>query len=220
MNELLVGYARVSTEQQDLTAQRNGLHALGVSDDRMYVDHGLTGTNRDRPGLTLALAACRAGDTLVVTKLDRLARSLPDARDILDELTERNVKLSLGGSIHDPTDPVGRLLFNVLAMVAEFESDLIRLRTREGMKVAKAKGRLRGKQPKLKPNQARHLLELHDSGSYTQAELAELFGVGRSTIYRTIDRMRPKPVDRERPFAQRAMPAVTNTEPAAEVSVG
>jgi hypothetical protein len=87
MNELLVGYARVSTEQQDLTAQRNGLHALGVGDDRIYVDHGLTGANRDRPGLRLALAACRAGDTLVVTKLDRLARSLPDARDILDELT-------------------------------------------------------------------------------------------------------------------------------------
>jgi DNA invertase Pin-like site-specific DNA recombinase len=154
MNELLVGYARVSTEQQDLTSQRNGLHALGVGDDRIYVDHGLTGTNRDRPGLQLALAACRAGDTLVVTKLDRLARSLPDARDILDELTKRNVKLSLGGSIHDPTDPVGRLLFNVLAMVAEFEADLIRMRTREGMKIAKAKGRLRGKQPKLKPNQA------------------------------------------------------------------
>jgi Resolvase, N terminal domain/Helix-turn-helix domain of resolvase len=137
---------------------------------------------------------------LVVTKLDRLARSLPDARDILDKLTRRNVKLSLGGSIHDPTDPVGRLLFNVLAMVAEFESDLIKMRTREGMKVAKAKGRLRGKQPKLKPNQSKHLLELHDSGNYTQAELAELFGVGRSTIYRTIDRMRPQLVEPERPF--------------------
>jgi DNA invertase Pin-like site-specific DNA recombinase len=205
MNELLVGYARVSTEQQDLTAQRNGLHALGVGDDRIYVDHGLTGTNRDRPGLRLALAACRAGDTLVVTKL---ARSLPDARDILDELTKRNVKLSLGGSIHDPTDPVGRLLFNVLAMVAEFESDLIRLRTQEGMKVAKAKGRLRGKQPKLKPNQTKHLLELHDSGNYTQAELAELFSVGRSTIYRTIERMRSKPVELERPFAHIVVPPV------------
>ena len=79
----------------------------------------------------------------MVTKLDRLARSLPDARDILDELTRQNVKLSLGGSIHDPTDPVGRLLFNVLAMVAEFESDLIRMRTREGMQVARAKGHLR-----------------------------------------------------------------------------
>jgi DNA invertase Pin-like site-specific DNA recombinase len=156
MNELLVGYARVSTEQQDLTSQHNGLHALAVGDDRIYVDHGLTGINRERAGLRLALAACRAGDTLVVTKLDRLARSLPDARDILDELTRRNVKLSLGSSIHDPTDPVGRLLFNVLAMVAEFEADLIRMRTREGMKVAKAKGRLRGKQPQTEaePGQA------------------------------------------------------------------
>jgi DNA invertase Pin-like site-specific DNA recombinase len=86
-------------------------------------------------------------------------------------------------------------------MVAEFESDLIRLRTREAMKVAKAKGRLRGRQPKLKPNQAKHLLELHDSGRYTQAELAELFGVGRSTVYRTSERMRPKPPEPERPFA-------------------
>ena len=89
MNELLVGYARVSTEQQDLSAQRAALHALGVGDDRIYVDHGLTGTNRDRTGLRIALAACRSGDTVVVTKLDRLARSLPDARDILAELTRR-----------------------------------------------------------------------------------------------------------------------------------
>jgi DNA invertase Pin-like site-specific DNA recombinase len=91
---------------------------------------GLTGTNRDRPGLRQALAACRAGDTLVVIKLDRLARSLPDARAIADELTAGQVKLNLGGSVHDPTDPVGRLLFNVLAMVAEFEADLARMRTR------------------------------------------------------------------------------------------
>ena len=83
----------------------------------------------------------------MVTKLDRLARSLPDAHAIADELTARQISLRLGGSVYDPTDAVGRLLFNVLAMVAE--SDLIRLRTREGMKVAKAKGRLRGKQPKL-----------------------------------------------------------------------
>ncbi len=80
---------------------------------------------------------------------------------------------------------------------AEFESELIKMRTQEGMKVARAKGRLRGKQPKLKPNRAKHLLELHDSGNYTQAELAEL---GRSTIYRTIDRMRPQLVEPQRPF--------------------
>jgi DNA invertase Pin-like site-specific DNA recombinase len=113
----------------------------------------LTGTNRARPGLREALAACRSGDTLVVTKLDRLARSLPDARDIVDELTTRQVKLNLGGSIHDPNDPVGRLLFNVLAMVAEFESDLIKMRTREGLAVARAAGKLRGRKPKLSPHQ-------------------------------------------------------------------
>jgi DNA invertase Pin-like site-specific DNA recombinase len=202
MNTLLVGYARVSTEHQDLTAQREGLHALGVRDDRIYVDHGLTGSNRDRPGLRLALAACRSGDTLVVTKLDRLARSLPDARAILDELTRRGVRLSMGGSVHDPSDPVGRLLFNVLAMVAEFEADLIRLRTREGMQVAREKGRLRGKQPKLKPNQAKHLLELNALGTYSCAELADMFNVSRSTIYRTLSRLRPATSEPDGQFVQ------------------
>lgn len=188
MAALLIGYARVSTDEQDLTAQRDALAALGVTADRVYVDRGLTGTNRERPGLREALAACRGGDTLVVTKLDRLARSLPDARQILEDLTRREVKLSLGGSVHDPTDPVGRLLFNVLAMVAEFEADLIRLRTREGMKVAKAKGRLRGKQPKLNPRQDARLVALHHAGEHSTAELGDLFGVARSTVYRAIQR--------------------------------
>lgn len=133
MAELRIGYARVSTVDQDLTAQRDALTALGVDPKRIYVDHGLTGTNRDRPGLRQALAACRSGDTLVVTKLDRLARSVPDARDIVDELTANGVKLNIGGSVHDPTDPVGRLLFTTLTMIAEFEADLARARTREGM---------------------------------------------------------------------------------------
>jgi DNA invertase Pin-like site-specific DNA recombinase len=188
MAALLIGYARCSTDEQDLTVQREGLAALGVTPDRIYVDHGLTGCNRDRPGLREALAACRDGDTLVVTKLDRLARSLPDARAIADELTTRRVRLSLGGSIYDPTDPVGRLLFNVLAMVAEFEADLIRLRTKEGMRIAKAKGRLRGKQPKLNPRQEAHLVALLKTGDYSTAELGDLFGVARSTVYRAIGR--------------------------------
>ena len=189
MSALLVGYARCSTDHQDLTAQRDALAGLGVESVRIYVDHGLTGTNRERPGLREALAACRAGDTLVVTKLDRLARSLPDARAIADELTTRQISLSLGGSVYDPTDAVGRLLFNVL-MVAEFESDLIRLRTREGMKVAKAKGRLHGKQPKLNRRQEAHLVSLVHSGEYSPLEVAELFGVRRSTVYRAIERQR------------------------------
>jgi DNA invertase Pin-like site-specific DNA recombinase len=192
MTTLKIGYARVSTDAQDLTAQRDALTALDVAPERIYVDHGLTGTNRDRPGLRGAMAACRAGDTLAVTKLDRLARSLPDARDIVAELTAREVKLSLGGAVHDPTDPVGRLLFNVLALVAEFEADLIKMRTREGMKVARAKGRLRGKQPKLSARQEAHLVALHAAGDHTISKLEELFSVTRSTVYRALARARAR----------------------------
>jgi DNA invertase Pin-like site-specific DNA recombinase len=187
---LLVGYARVSTAEQDLTAQRQALANLGVDPERMYCDHGLTGTNRDRPGLREAMAACRAGDTLVVTKLDRLARSVPDAHAILSELTARGVRFQIGHTVHDPHDPVARLLVNVLALVAEFEADLIRQRTREGMAVAKAKGRLRGKQPKLTARQEAHLVSVYQAGEHTSSELAELFGVARSTVYRAIQRAR------------------------------
>ncbi len=188
MTDLRIGYARVSTAEQDLTAQRQALAGLGVDPRRIYVDHGLTGTNRDRPGLREALAACRSGDTLVVTKLDRLARSVPDARDIVDELTANRVRLNIGGSLHDPADPVGRLLFTVLSMIAEFEADLARARTREGMAVARAKGRLRGKQPKLSPRQEAHLVQLYRAGEHTVSELEELFTVTRSTVYRAVTR--------------------------------
>jgi DNA invertase Pin-like site-specific DNA recombinase len=88
---IVIGYARCSTEKQDLTAQREILRDLGVAEERVYLDHGLTGTNRSRPGLNSALAAMREGDTLVVPKLDRLARSVPDARAIGDSLAARGV---------------------------------------------------------------------------------------------------------------------------------
>src|SRR5260370_7594079 len=126
---MLIGYARCSTDAQDLTAQRDALTALGVHPDRIYVDHGLTGTNRARPGLREALAACRAGDTLVVTKLDRLARSVTDARNIVEELTTAGIKLNIGGSGHAPPDPGRRVLFNALPIIPDFESDFIRIPT-------------------------------------------------------------------------------------------
>ena len=149
----LVGYARCSTDSQDLTAQRQRLRELGVVEDRIYLDHGLTGTNRARPGLDQALAAVRKGDTLVVPKLDRLARSVPDARAIGDDLAARGIRLSLGGQLYDPADPMGKMFFNILATFAEFEVDLLRMRIREGMAVARAKGRLKGRQPKLSTKQ-------------------------------------------------------------------
>ena len=192
MTGTLIGYARCSTDKQDLTAQRYALAELGVSADRIYTDHGLTGTSRDRPGLAQALAAVRAGDTLVAPKLDRLARSVPDARAIAEELEKRGVALALGRQIHDPSDPMGKMFFNILATFAEFEADLIRMRTREGMKVAKAKGKLKGKPPKLTDRQQRHLHQLHEGGEHSISELSELFSVSRPTVYRTIQRMASK----------------------------
>jgi hypothetical protein len=105
MAALLIGYARCSTDQQDLTAQRDGLLGLGVDSARIYVDHGLTGTNRDRPGLREALAACREGDTLVVTKLDRLARYFPTpARSPTNSPRDRSGSAWAGRST-TPTTP-------------------------------------------------------------------------------------------------------------------
>jgi len=186
MPKTLIGYARCSTDKQDLAAQRAALVELGVAADRIYVDHGLTGTNRDRPGLNQALAAVRHGDTLVVPKLDRLARSVPDARSIADELAARGVTLALGQSRYDPGDPMGKMFFNILATFAEFEADLIRLRTREGMKIARAKGKLRGKQPKLSDKQQKELSRMNATGQYSISDLAELFSISRPTVYRTL----------------------------------
>ncbi|KGT88755.1 DNA resolvase [Erwinia typographi] len=188
MTAIQIGYARCSKDKQDLTVQQEALAKLGVSPDRIYTDRGLTGSNRQRPGLDQALAAVRRGDTLVVPKLDRLARSVPDARDIADALQARGVKLALGASLYDPEDPVGKMFFNVLATFAEFEGDLIRLRTREGMAIARAKGKLRGKQPKLSEKQQKELCRMHETGQYSISDLAELFSVSRPTVYRTLSR--------------------------------
>jgi DNA invertase Pin-like site-specific DNA recombinase len=158
MDEALIGYARCSTDEQDLTAQRQ---------------------------------AVRTGDTLVVPKLNRLARSVPDARDIGDTLAKRGVSLSLGGQIYDPDDPMGKLFFNILATFAEFEVDLIRMRTREGMAVARAQGKLKGRQPKLSAMQQCELKRMHQTGEYTISDLGELFSVSRPTVYRTISRTTP-----------------------------
>ncbi|MEV0386045.1 recombinase family protein [Nonomuraea sp. NPDC050643] len=199
----LIGYARCSTVAQDLTAQRDILTGLGVPEDRIYLDKGLTGTNRARPGLDQALAAVRSGDTLVVPKLDRLARSVPDARDIGDTLLARGVRLSLGGSIYDPADPMSKMFFNMLAVFAEFEADLLKMRTREGMAIARSKGKLKGRAPKLTARQQAELVRMRASGDYSIADLMELFSIGRATVYRVLERAAGSPP----PAARSAAPA-------------
>lgn len=149
---------------------------------------GVSGTQRARPGLAQALAAVREGDTFVVAKLDRLARSVPDARAIAAELEGRGVRLALGHSIYDPADPMGKMFFNILATFAEFEADLIRMRTRERMSIARSKGKLKGKKPKLSPRRQAELRRTYETGSYSISDLAEVFDVSRPTVYRVLQR--------------------------------
>jgi DNA invertase Pin-like site-specific DNA recombinase len=185
---ILIGYARCSTDRQDLDANRQFLLGLGVPADQIYLDRAYSGTTRARPGLDQALAAVRPGDTLVVPKLDRLARSVPDARAIGDSMAERRIRLQLGTMIYDPADPMGKMFFDILATFAEFEVGLLRMRTREGMAIARAKGRLKGRAPKLSPARQAHLLKLRAAGEHTVVELAELFEVSRQTVYRVFER--------------------------------
>ena len=103
------------------------------------------------------------------------------------------MRLSIGGTVYDPTDPMGKMFFNILATFAELEVDLLRMRTRQGMAIARANGKLKGKPPKLTARQPVHLLHLARAGERTVAELAELFSVSRATIYREIARARHDP---------------------------
>lgn len=183
-----IGYARCSTDEQDLAANRQILLQLGVPADMIHVDRAYSGTTRARPGLDRAIAAVRDGDTLVVPRLDRLARSVSDARQIGDLLAARRIRLQLGTMVYDPVDPIGAMFFDMLATFAEFEAELLRMRTREGMAIAKAKGRLKGRAPKLSTSRQARLLELHAAGNHTIAELAELFEVSRQTVYRVLER--------------------------------
>ena len=111
---------------------------------------------------------------------------MPDARAIVDQLSGKGVKLALGQTIYDPADPMGKMFFNLLATFAEFEADLIRMRTREGMAVARSKGKLRGKQPKLSTRQGGELRRMHDTDDYSISDLTDIFGVSRATIYGTL----------------------------------
>lgn len=128
----MVGYACCSLDDDDVAEQRRRLRELGVAEDRIFLDRRIGGET-ERPGLDEALAAVRGGDIFVVPKLDRLARSVPDACAIGEGLAKRGVTLSLGGQTYDPAQPMGKMFFDVLATVAEFEVDLLRVRSREGL---------------------------------------------------------------------------------------
>lgn len=183
---LLLGYARVSTDDQDLTNQRTELEAVGCS--RIYAEK-ISGTRRDRTELARLLDHLRLGDVVTVTRLDRLARSTRDLLDIAEHIQAAGAGLrSLAEPWADTTTPAGRMVLTVFAGIAEFERSLIIDRTRSGREAAKARGVQFGPRPILSPAQRAHARALINHEGRTVKDVAALLGVHRSTLYRALDR--------------------------------
>ena len=183
MTGTLVGYARVSTADQNLDLQSDALSVAGCM--RVFMDTA-SGSLADRLQLTACLAYVRDGDTLVVWRLDRLGRSLPHLIDTVRALADRGVGFRSVQEAIDTTTPGGRLVFHVFAALAEFERDLIRERTHAGLAAARARGRVGGRKPALTPAKAKAAQGLYDAGGTTVADIARVVGVSRATLYRTL----------------------------------
>jgi DNA invertase Pin-like site-specific DNA recombinase len=180
----LIGYARVSTRDQDLTNQETQLRAAGCG--RIFAEK-ITGARRARPQLDRLLDHLRAGDVVVVTRLDRLARSIRDLLDIVERIQTANAGLrSLAEPWADTTTPAGRMVLTVFAGIAEFERSLIVERTSTGRAAAKARGTKFGRKPTLTPTQLDHIYRLADEGNTSMQEIAALFGIHRSTLFRLL----------------------------------
>lgn len=178
------GYARVSTDDQNLDLQREALRAVGC--ERIFEDHGISGKDFSRPGLNQVLEALSPGDTLVVWKLDRLGRSLVDLVETINDLAKRNIEFySLTESI-DTRSPGGRLIFHIMAALAEFERCLIGERTKAGMKVARAKGHHVGRPPALSASQRLEAIAAVELTGETITSVANRFEVHPRTIQRLL----------------------------------
>ena len=188
----LVGYARVSTHEQETLLQQDALAAAGC--ERIFADRA-SGALAERPELTRALEYARQGDTLVVWRLDRLGRSLRDLVETVTALGQRGVGFrSLTESI-DTTTPGGRLVFHVFAALAEFERDLIRERTQAGLSAARARGRRGGRPPVMSAERLTVARAMYDSHEHTTAKIAEVLGVSRATLYRHLGASQPSVSD-------------------------
>lgn len=180
---MLIGYARVSTDQQDHALQLDALQQAGC--ERIFVETA-SGTRADRPELSKALETARSGDTLVIWRLDRLARSLRHLIDLSEGLSRRDIGLrSLTESI-DTSSPSGRFLFHILASVGQMEVDLLRERTRAGLRAAAARGRRGGRPPALDDAKVRAARAMLASGTMSAAEVARQIGCATSTLYRHV----------------------------------
>lgn len=178
---MIIGYARVSTDDQNLDAQTDALQAAGAQ--RIFADK-ISGSMRKRPELDKLLDQLRPGDVIVVAKYDRLARSLRDLLDIVEAIKDQGAGFRSLAEDIDTTTPAGRLVFHVFASIAQFERERISERTREGLQAAKARGRVGGRPPALTTAQKTEARRMRDDEQRSISEIARLFKVSERTVRR------------------------------------
>ena len=177
-----IGYARVSTVEQNLDRQMDMLRSYGV--DKIYTEK-MTGTKRDRPELNQLLERMEAGDTVVIESLSRLGRSTKDLIELVELFEKCGVQLvSLKESI-DTSTSTGKLLFTIMSALAQFERDVLADRTREGLKAARARGHFGGR-PRADSHKLTQAVKLYHSGQHTVKEIEELTGIKKATLYRAL----------------------------------
>lgn len=186
-----IGYARVSTDDQNLDLQRDALHKASC---KTIYEETASGKSADRPQLENCLKAVRTGDTLVVWRLDRLGRSLPDLVKIISDLAASGVAFESITEQIETSSATGKLVFHLFAALAEFERNLIRERTRAGLAAARARGRKGGRKPSLNAKQVREIRALLRDPEAQVSEVAKKYAISRTTLYKHVGVVQPKAV--------------------------
>jgi DNA invertase Pin-like site-specific DNA recombinase len=181
------GYARVSTADQNPDHQIDALLRAGVKQENIHIDYA-SGAKASRPEFNILMKRLREGDMLRATRLDRISRSLLHLVNLGAELKERGVGLHIIEQGIDSSTPEGRAMFGMLGVMAEFQRELIHANTMDGLAAARARGRVGGRRPKLTEQQAALAQELYDKREKTVQEIADLFGVPRTTVYGHLNR--------------------------------
>ena len=185
----MLGYVRVSTAEQNLDLQRDALERAGCA--RIFADTA-SGALDDRPQLAKAMGALRAGDALVVWRLDRLGRSLRHLIETVNDLRDRRIGFRSLQEAIDASTSGGKLVFHIFGALAEFERELVRERTQAGLSAARARGRLGGRPRAMTPDKVRLARQMYDSREHTVEAIAKTLGVSRASIYRHLDPAAPR----------------------------
>jgi len=184
---MLVGYARVSTDDQNLDLQRDALNQAGCN--QIFEDQ-LSGAKAERPGLQKALQYARAGDNLVVWRLDRLSRSLKDLIEMVALLEGKGIGLKSLQEAIDTQTSGGKLIFHIFGALAEFERNLIRERTQAGLQAARARGRKGGRPKALDKNKQALAVKLYDEKKHSVDQVCQMMGISKPTLYKYIEASR------------------------------